>query len=238
MHFRAGGGEERAGAGEWAEKYRLAGVFRTLREDGGGEYFAILDERGASGRQHLLGKDDRLAGELWVKEVGSEHVVLTDGRREEALFIAAGKAAGAGEADGGAAEAMAEEGWTVTTNRFGTRTGETRWSVSREAVLEYYQELMDNPERAVALFDALEPDWGEDESIEGYRVNPERGEAEFFKEVGLEAGDVVRRVNSMHMTSQRRAEHFIREFVRGNLGAVVLDIERNGKEEKLIYLVE
>ena len=186
----------------------------------------------------MRGKNDRLGGELWVKEVGAEHVVLTDGRREEPLFIAAGGKDGAGSGEEGGAEAWAEEGWTVTTNRFGTRTGETRWTVSRESVLEYYQELMDHPERAVALFDALEPDWGEEGSIEGYRVNPERGEAEFFREVGLEAGDVVRRVNSMHMTSQRRAEHFIREFVRGNLGAVVLDIERNGKAEKLIYLVE
>ena len=58
------------------------------------------------------------------------------------------------------------------------------------------------------------------------------------KRKGAGGAEVVRRVNSMHMTSQRRAEHFIREFVRGNLGAVVLDIERGGKEEKLIYLVE
>lgn len=237
--FRAGGGMARTAEGEWAERYRLAGVFRTLggEDDGEGEYFAILDER-SGGKQHLLGRGESLGGEVWVKEVGVEHVVLTDGRREEALFIAAGAAKSADGAGGGADESWAEEGWTVTTNRFGTRTGETRWSVRREAVLEYAQELMDNPERMVGLFNALEPDWGKDESIEGYRVNPERGEAEFFQEVGLEAGDVVRRVNSMHMTSQRRAEHFIREFMVGNLGAVVLDIERNGKAEKLIYLVE
>jgi len=56
--------------------------------------------------------------------------------------------------------------------------------------------------------------------------------------VGLQHGDVVRKVNSMRMTSQRRAEYFIGEFVQGRLGAVVLDIERNGQPTKLVYLIK
>ena len=56
--------------------------------------------------------------------------------------------------------------------------------------------------------------------------------------MGLRQGDVVRRVNSLHMTSQKRAEYFIGEFVKGGLGAVVLDIERDGRPEKLVYLVK
>jgi len=42
----------------------------------------------------------------------------------------------------------------------------------------------------------------------------------------------------MRMTSQRRAEYFIGEFVQGRLGAVVLDIERNGQPTKLVYLIK
>ena len=62
--------------------------------------------------------------------------------------------------------------------------------------------------------------------------------ADFFADVGLRQGDVVRRVNSLHMTSQKRAEYFIGEFVKGELGAVVLDIDREGRPEKLVYLIK
>jgi hypothetical protein len=44
-------------------------------------------------------------------------------------------------------------------------------------------------------------------------------------------------VNSMHMTSQSRAEFFLGEFVKERLNAVVLDIERDGNPQKIIYLI-
>ncbi len=64
------------------------------------------------------------------------------------------------------------------------------------------------------------------------------GEKDFYSEVGFQDGDIVRKVNSMRMTSQRRAEYFIGEFVQDRLGAVVIDIERNGEPKKLVYLVQ
>ncbi|MDD2520689.1 MAG: hypothetical protein PHR34_07020, partial [Kiritimatiellae bacterium] len=60
----------------------------------------------------------------------------------------------------------------------------------------------------------------------------------FYSQVGFQHGDVVRKVNSMRMTSQRRAEYFIGEFVQDRLGAVVIDVERDGQPLKLVYLVK
>lgn len=232
-HFK---GEATAGAvpeGPLGERYRLAGVFRML--GGGGGECAILDDLKA-GRQLLLATGEEEEG-LKVEEVGTDYAVVSDGTRRERLAITAGPASPAGGGEH-TAVAAAEAPGVVSTNRFGSRMGETRWEFGRDAVMDYYQEMMDNPERLVGLFNALEPDYGDGDSVEGYRVNTERGEAEFFEEVGLKQGDVIRRVNSLHMTSQKRAEHFIREFVKGNLGAVVLDIEREGRKEKLVYLIK
>lgn len=231
-HFK---GEAAAGAvpeGPLGERYRLAGVFRML---GGGGECAILDDLKEK-RQLLLSTGEEEEG-LKVEEVGADYAVVSDGTRRERLGISSGAAGGGGGGASAVAVASAEPA-VISTNRFGSRLGETRWEFSRDAVMEYYQEMMDNPERLVGLFNALEPDYGADESIEGYRLNTERGEAKFFDEVGLKQGDVVRRVNSLHMTSQKRAEHFIGEFVKGNLGAVVLDIEREGKPQKLVYLIK
>jgi len=124
----------------------------------------------------------------------------------------------------------------LEVNRFGKRVGEHRWVVQRNALMEYYEELSDDPERLVAVFDSLEPDYDEERKIKGYKLVT-KGEADFFKAIGLTENDYVRKVNSMNMISRQRAEYFIGEFMKERLGGVVLDIERNGKPEKLIYFV-
>jgi type II secretory pathway component PulC len=63
------------------------------------------------------------------------------------------------------------------------------------------------------------------------------GEKEFFSAAGLQEGDVVRKVNSMNMTSQKRAEYFIGEFLQNRVTALVFDIERENKAQKLIYFI-
>ena len=70
--------------------------------------------------------------------------------------------------------------------------------------------------------------------VDGYRLD-RAGEQAFYEAVGLTENDVVRKVNSMKMIKQERAEYFIREFVQDRLSAVVLDIERDGESMKLIY---
>lgn len=233
-NFRGVGESVAVPEGPLAERYRLAGVFRMLSGTGG-DACAILDDL-KEHRQLLLATGEESDG-LRVEEVGADFVVVSDGTRNARLSIAPGVTAT--EPASGAPEAIVGPGVAViSTNRFGARVGETRWEFRREAVMEYYQEMMDHPDRLVGLFNALEPDYGNDDKIAGYRVNTECGEAEFFDQVGLRQGDVVRRVNSLHMTSQKRAEYFIGEFVKGGLGAVVLDIERDGRPEKLVYLVK
>ena len=69
-------------------------------------------------------------------------------------------------------------------------------------------------------------------------MDTSKGEAEFYAQVGLRDGDVVRKVNSIKMTSQRRSEFLLGEFLQGRLGTVVIDIERDGKPEKLVYLFD
>ena len=105
-----------------------------------------------------------------------------------------------------------------------------------DKLVEYYKELMDEPDRLVKVFDSLKPLYDGQRRITGYVLGVE-GEKEFFDAVGLKEGDIVRSVNSMKMTSQSRAEYFIGEFIKGRLGALVLDVERGGEPKKLIYLI-
>lgn len=101
--------------------------------------------------------------------------------------------------------------------------------------MEYYREILDEPERIAALYMSLKPDYKE-ERIAGYILD-EEGEGDFFHAVGLRQGDVIRKVNSINMTSQKRAEYFLGEFVKNRMNALVIDVERSGRPEKLIYFV-
>lgn len=224
-------------AGALSARYRLAGVFLILSDvdrSGGENRCAILDER--STQQQFLAMEGEWIGPVRVVRVEPDFVVLSDGEREETIVLAAGTLPGR---EGTVAAVVPADAPTILeTNRFGNRIGETRWEFSRQAVLDYYQEMMDNPERLASLFLAMEADRDEEGRVAGYRLNMEAGEKEFYSLVGFRHGDVIRRVNSMRMTSQRRAEYFIGEFVQDRLGAVVIDVERNGEPQKLIYLVQ
>ena len=225
--------------GALSSRYRLAGAFLVLAEGGrleGAPRCAILDD--LQDRQQHLAMEGEWVGGVRVVRVESDHVVLSDGEREEVVVLAAGTLEG-NEGQPVAAGAPAPEAPAVLeTNRFGNRIGETRWEVRREAVLQYYQEMMDSPERLASLFLAMKADRDGEGRIDGYRLDMTFGEKDFYSQVGFQDGDIVRKANSMRMTSQRRAEYFIGEFVQGRLDTVVIDIERNGEPKKLIYLVK
>ena len=54
-------------------------------------------------------------------------------------------------------------------------------------------------------------------------------EDNFFQAVGLREGDVVRTVNTMRITSRRRAEFFIREFIDNRANSFSIEFERGGQ---------
>ena len=236
--FRSGAAPAPAApAGQLAARYRLAGVFLILGDPdavGAEHRCAILDD--VQEQRQILAGEGEDVGPARVVRVAADHVVLSADGREETLVLTAGTLPGRDGAGAGAA--AAEPAKILETTRFGNRVGETRWEINKAAVLEYYREMMDNPERLAGLFNAMEPDRDVEGKVAGYRLNVARGEKDFYTQVGLRDGDVVRKVNSMRMTSQRRAEYFIGEFVQDRLGAVVIDVERDGQPQKLVYLVK
>jgi len=125
---------------------------------------------------------------------------------------------------------------TVDPNRtrFGQRGADGVWQMDREALLAYYDTLLDDPERLLQVFDSMQPMYTPDGKIEGYRLQAV-GEADFFAAVGFQEGDAVRAVNTLPMTNRRRAEFFIRQVVENDLSAIVIDIERDGAEQRLVY---
>ena len=116
----------------------------------------------------------------------------------------------------------------------GRQIEEHRWEFSREALMDYYRELMANSDRLVTVFDSLEPNYTGDGKIDGYRLNI-LGEADFFKSVGFNQDDIVRVVNGVEMTNRRRAESFIRRVVEDGLDTLVIEYDRGDEKLKNIY---
>jgi len=238
--FQASQNKASNDSGPLARRFRLAGTFFVFAEPGStnsGYCKAIVDD--LEKKQQCIVKEGDLLDAVAVLRILHERIVLRDGDREEELLLGFGtnamamvttttsnRVAGSG--------AVGQE-TVLESNKFGKRVGENRWVISRETLMDYYRELRDDPERTAALFASMKPDY-QNEAINGYRVDME-GEKDFFGAVGLHDGDVVRKVNSMNMTSQARAEYFIREFVSDRVNAIVLDIERDNQPQKLIYMI-
>lgn len=229
---RVGGLEENGAGGSIARRLRLAGTFFMEDEAGNSIRKAIVDDL-QGGLQHIV-SEGQCVVEISVVTVKQSSVLFRapDGSEEE-LSLSFSARAGSQPDRSGSDDATAQ----VEEDKFGgSRMGEQRWVFSRSKLVGYYGELMNEPERLLKVFDSLKPEWTQEGKISGYRVKVE-GEGDFFASVGLQESDIVRSVNTMKMTSRRRAEYFIKEFVENRLNAFVLDIERDGKPVRLVYEV-
>lgn len=197
---------------------------------------AVLDDVQQQ-TQILLEQGEAVDGNQ-VKAIYQDYVVLLlrDGSELELWLRFGADATPSADVAEDTETAPTKPAWdeiTLSTSRFGRQIAEERWILSREALLSYREELLDDPERLAALFVSMKAD-RIDRQIEGYRLERE-GEDEFWDAVGLQESDVIRRANSMKMTRQERAEYMISEFVSNRLNVVVLDIERDGTPMKLVY---
>ena len=232
--FKKQAGEQvAANLGPLARRFRLAGTFFAASSYQQSRK-AIIDDIQKK-TQCLVAEGDNLDQNILVVTIFRDRVILRDGNNDEQLWLsfAGGNkpATSANRPEANVTQGQAD----ATLVRFGKRTGERRWVLERGAVLQYYQELLNNPDRLAKVFESLKPVY-QTGKIAGYTLDVE-GEGEIFRAFGLKQGDVIRQVNSMPMISQSRAEYFINEFVKNRVNGFVIDIERETKPEKMIYLV-
>lgn len=217
-----------------AAKWRLAGTFFTFPEFGKSECKAILDSV-ADNRQVLVAEGDKL-GELEIMRILADHIIVRTPNGQDVLWLSFASKHEDAQPIKEISEAAQPTEKPFEKSKFGTRMGERRWVMNRDALMGYYDELREDPERIAKLYVSMKPNYVENGRISGYRVDMV-GEEEFFEAAGLKQGDIVKKVNSLEMTSKAKAEYFISEFLQGRLNAVVLDIERDNQPEKLIYLI-
>ncbi len=232
--FRMDGEAVREVAGSLADRFRLAGTFRVMQPSGLVRKAVISDQLKTN--QTIVATGDFLDDGILVEAIDDRRIELVqnDVTCELTLEYAA--------VDGGSnrtddAGGMAEDtrGYEVVSRgRFGLQVTEDRWLFERKKMLAYYNEVLEDADRLVALFDSLKPLYDEKRKIGGYILIPE-GEKEFFREVGLKEGDVLRKVNKMPLMNRRVAEGFIRDFADNQMNVAVLDIEREGKPATLVF---
>lgn len=218
------------------QRFRLAGTFFVLSQDlRPAVRKAVIADRARS-TDYIVQEGDFLE-EIMVVTVEQDHVVLLRGDRREILELS-GRQVGAlaSDPDDVAAATQDAGGPDTGGGRFGNRIHDNRYLFHRDHLIEYYQEVMQSPQRLKQVFDSMKPLYDNNRNITGYVLDIE-GEAEFFRNVGLREGDVVRHVNDMAMSNRRRAEYLIGEFALDRLNVFILDIERDGEPVKLIYEV-
>lgn len=225
-----------AAAPQGSERYRLAGTLLMRSDDGTVRHGrAVIDD--TQERRQLVLAEQESAGDLRVLRIDWNRVTVEVGGQVAVLTMRYAGGGAPPSSEPGSVVAAAAAATPIEVNRFGRRVQPDRWLIEREAVLDYYRDLRNDPVRIARLYESFRPVRdAESGRITGYELNI-LGEEEFLRAVGLQEGDVVRAVNSMPMISQSRAEFFIGEFLKENLNAIVLDIERSGQTQKLVYLI-
>jgi type II secretory pathway component PulC len=226
-----------APASERELAYRLAGTFLEYGSPDGPKPArkAIIDDL-ERGEQALLSEGDSYR-DIVVDRISTDHILVErEGMIHELWlsFSSADQAEDGAPGRSAPSDPAAEE--FGDSNRFGRQVDEMRWVFQKDALRDFYNELLDDPARAVDIYETMRPDYDAQERIQGYVVDIV-GEQDFFAAVGLRNGDIVRKVNSMEMRSRNRAEYFIKEFMQDRVNAVVLDIERDGEARKQVYLL-
>ncbi|MGA0368545.1 MAG: hypothetical protein ACO3N7_03745 [Kiritimatiellia bacterium] len=227
------------------ENYALSGTFQTFEMREGSENevaqvrsIALVDDL-REGKQRLLREGDRL-GSFRVDRVSMDRVTLSRGEYQFELALSGQMASGANpvqtESTTPSAPQRFEDLPALEENRFGKKVAENQWVLKRQEVFNYAEEIMGNPLRATQLFRSFSQVAEAEGDEPGFRIQM-KGEEAFFRDMGLGDGDVIRRVNSMEMKSQVRAEYLVREFMNSRMSAVVLDVENNGESRKQIFIV-
>lgn len=238
VFFASGGGGSGSGSVSNKLPYRLAGTFFNDDDHGRQIRQAVLDDI----RKH----DQRIVaeGDTWddirVESIYIDHVVLIQsGIREEIWLslLTSSSGSSASQSDGAVTNSAIGSEVVISTNRFGSQVADYRWVFKRQALMDYAKSVADDSVRMAQLFDSLKPIYDERKRIRGYELETQ-GEADFFRDVGLKENDQVQKVNGMDMSNRRRAEFFISEFTNNRMNVFVLDIQRNGQNQKLIYQLQ
>ncbi len=234
--FRMDGEAVRHVSGNLAGRFRLAGTFRVAQPDSTIQK-AVLSDLVKNDTPLIVAVGDKLDDGIQVRSIENDRLELVQQDVVCVLTLDFSVTNGVAEASAGSRAGTNDifQGYPVLSKGpFGIQVADGHWLFERQKVLAYYNTVLEDADRLVALFDSLKPLYGEDRKIGGYILIPE-GEKEFFKEVGLEEGDVIRKVNSAPLMNRRVAESFIRDFGNNELSAAVLEIERAGEPVKLVY---
>lgn len=234
--FRMDGEAVRQVSGDLAGRYRLAGTFRVTQPDGTVQK-AVLNDPAGREAPLIVAQGETLADGILVRSIGDDQVELA---RQDVVcvlrldFSGTNSVSDATVGSTGGTNDLFQGYSALSKGRFGIQIEDGHWVFDRRKVLDYYNEVLEDADRLVTLFDSLKPLYDEKRKINGYILIPD-GEQKFFEEVGLKEGDVLRKVNSAPLMNRRVAEGFIRDFGNQELNVAVLEVERAGAPVKLIY---
>ena len=190
--------------------------------------FAVFEKAGER-KQKIFKLGEVVFGTGLLKEVGRERAVLGVGPRS-VLFIMETREIPRGAVPGSAAQKRGPGARVrpATGMRYSKKTGENRWVISQEAVLNALDDM------GTVLTSARLTPVVKGGAVEGFLVTEIKPRG-IMDAVGLKNGDVLKRVNGYEMTSPERAIQVL-TALKGET-SFDLDIVRNGKNRSFHYEV-
>jgi hypothetical protein len=227
------------------EDYRLAGTYQTYRvndetSDPEPETSLALVDDLEKGSQEMVREGDEL-GVFRISAIRLNEIDLSHQEQTWTLTLPGRltrSITGSTEEQGETRITRFSDLPALEQTPFGRRVAENQWVIDRQAVKKYAGAIVGSPLRATQLYRSFRQVAGDEGRTEaGFEIQM-KGEKNFFAHMGMRDDDIILKVNSMKMKNQARAEYLVSEFMQDRMGMVVLDVERNGEVQKLIYLIE
>lgn len=243
------GADEWPGADVWAgprevkgsegiSRYELAGTFQVFEGESERVASAAVVDDQETGVQTIVREGDEL-GMYTVGGISEDRLrLMWEGRTWVLALSGATVVRDVAREEPSVKPVDPLEMPALETSRFGKRIKENYWVLNKETLKGYIDEMMkpQNMLRTVNLYRSFSQVSEQGDEEPGFKIGM-KAEKDFFRDMGLQDGDVIRRVNSMKMRTQRRAEYMLKEFYNDRMSAIVLDVERDGESRKHIYLV-
>jgi len=197
----------------------------------------ILDQQ--TGQAAVCSQGDRVRDAVILRIAPGQVLVQRPGGQQELLrFLEPARGAAAmarplAASLPAAGSPMADSGWAPRilrpVNRF-------RRLIVREEALRYWNEVSSDLDLLASYAAGFRPVL-EGDSLTGYQLS-QTLPGDMLAASGLQAGDVIRKINSLQLDSNAKVNYFFNEFLENRLHALVLEVERSGQSTNVIFTID
>jgi hypothetical protein len=110
-----------------------------------------------------------------------------------------------------------------------------RFIIDRAPIVATCNDIQQDTTRLQSVAAAFALAHDSENRIVGFQVSVQ-AESDLATKLGLQDGDILLKINDMHVIKRSRLEQFAKDFIDNKANAFVIELDRRGKRIKQVYV--